>query len=540
MGLRGDRLLRYVTAFCPSCHIEAPERPLADVARLSGRLVERDGKVWLERGCQTHGLVRTLYDEDPEILSYLEEWTAPTKAHTPDVAGNFDPIPSAYLRGLPEMQTQHTCILLEDIAETCNLRCPTCFTGSSPDLRNVVPVTDVLANVDQRLARENGRIDVLMLSGGEPTLHPALPELLAELTARPITRILINSNGIRIATDDTLLELLAEHRNRVEVYLQYDGLSEIAHRHHRGGDLRALKTLALQRLSDNEIFTTLVMTAALGVNDTEIGDMVRLALDTPYVGGISIQPQFGSGRSGDIDPLDRLTHTGVLKRLGPQTDGLVTWRDLTALPCSHPHCCSVGYMIRDDAGGWRSLTSLLGHDGLKARLGLVSNRIADAELPQQLRLAVKESLLGLLSEQSSLSHPDIGDVWRIICQSCDLGVGTLLTVASSALPGRRRKLRQLLGERVVRITVKPFMDMATMIEERLVQCCVHVGTSGDQHQCAPFCAVQAWPALGRQRMSIAVGQQLPLVAVDAGAINSTVSPTSTVTTSSAAVATNGI
>jgi hypothetical protein len=192
---------------------------------------------------------------------------------------------------------------------------------------------------------------------------------------------------------------------------------------------------------------------------------------------------------------------------------LVTWQDLTALPCSHPHCCSVGYLVRDDAGVWRSLVSLLGHDGLKARLGLVSNRIVDTELPQQLRLAVKESLLGLLSEQSSLSHPDIGDVWRTICESCDLGMSTLLTMASSALPGRRRKLRRLLGERIVRITVKPFMDMSTMIEERLVQCCVHVGTSSDQHQCAPFCAVQAWPALARQRMSVAAGRQLPLLAV---------------------------
>ncbi|GAA2772508.1 radical SAM protein [Mycolicibacterium pallens] len=513
MGLRGDRLLRYVTAFCPACHTEAPERPLTEVARLSGRLVARDDRVWLERGCPAHGLVRTLYDEDPEILSYLEEWTAPTKAHTPDVAGNFDPIPSAYLRGLPEMQTQHTCILLQDIAETCNLRCPTCFTGSSPDLRNVVSVADVLANVDQRLARENGRLDVLMLSGGEPTLHPALPELLSELTSRPITRILINSNGIRIAGDDDLLDLLTQHRERVEVYLQYDGLTEIAHRHHRGGDLRSMKQLALQRLSQREIFTTLVMTVALGVNDDEIGDMVQLALDTPYVGGISIQPQFGSGRSGRIDPLNRLTHTGVLKRLGPQTDGMVTWRDLTALPCSHPHCCSVGYLVRDDAGAWRSLVSILGHDGLKARLGLVSNRIADTELPAQLRIAVKESLLGLLSEQSSLSHPDIGDVWRTICESCDLGISTLLAMAASALPGRRRTLRRLLGERIVRITVKPFMDMSTMIEERLVQCCVHVGTSADQHQCAPFCAVQAWPALSRQRMSIAAGRQLPLLAV---------------------------
>lgn len=509
MSLRGDRILRYVNAFCPLCHDENPERPLAEVPRASGYLVARDDRVWLERGCRNHGLVRTLYDEDPEILAYLEEWTAPTKAHMPDTAGNFLPIPEAYLYGLPEMQTQHTCILLEDIAETCNLRCPTCFADSSPELRGVVPVAEILANVDQRLARENNRLDVLMLSGGEPTLHPEFAMLLTELTARPVTRILINTNGVLLARDDALLDLITEHRDRVEVYLQYDGSSAAASKHHRGGDLRRIKAEAVRRLSEREIFTTLVMTVALGVNDGEIGDVVRLALDTPYVGGISIQPQFGSGRSATIDPLDRLTHTGVLKRLGPQTDGLVTWRDLTALPCSHPHCCSVGYLIRDDAEHWRSLTALIGPDKLKENLGLVANRIADSEIPREMRLAVQESLLGLLSEQSSLSHPQVGELWKNICENCDLGVATLLTLASSALPGRRKKLRRMLGERVVRITVKPFMDMSTMLEERLVQCCVHVGTRAEQDQCAPFCAVQAWPELGRQRLSTAAG-------VDAG------------------------
>ncbi|MEV4159279.1 radical SAM protein [Nonomuraea dietziae] len=488
MRLRGDRILRYVNAFCPHCH---GELPVERVPRLSGYLAERDGRVWLERGCRTHGLVRTLYDEDPEILSYLEEWTAPTKAHIPDLAGNFAPIPGAYLDGLPEMQTQHTCILLEDITESCNLRCPTCFAGSSPDLQGVVPVERVLANVDQRLEREEGRLDVLMLSGGEPTLHPDLAKLLAELTARPITRILVNTNGLLVAQDDGLLDLLTEHRDRVEVYLQYDGISEHASRHHRGGDLRRFKALAVQRLSERQIFTTLVMTAALGVNDGEIGDVVRLALATPFVGGVSIQPVFGSGRSGVIDPMDRLTHTGVLKRLEPQTGGLVTWRDLTALPCSHPHCCSVGYLIRDDSGDWRSLVALIGHDRLKENLGLVSNRIADSEIPRELRMAVQESLLGLLSEQSSLSHPQIGELWKNICENCDLGLSTLVTVL-----GRRKKLRRMLGERVVRLTVKPFMDISTMIEERLTQCCVHVGTRRDERdQCAPFCAVQAWPEL---------------------------------------------
>ncbi len=141
---------------------------------------------------------------------------------------------------------------------------------------------------------------------------------------------------------------------------------------------------------------------------------------------------------------------------------------------------------------------------------MVANRITDTAIPQQMRMAVQESLLGLLSEQSSLSHPQIGEVWRTICEICDLGMSTLLTLAASALPGRQCKIRRLLGERIVRITIKPFMDMSTMIEERLLQRCVHVGRRSAQDQRAPFCAVQAWPALARQRMSIAAGGTLPL------------------------------
>ena len=75
----------------------------------------------------------------------------------------------------------------------------------------------------------------------------------------------------------------------------------------------------------------------------------------------------------------------MLARLGPQTGGLVTWRDLTALPCSHPHCCSVGYLMRDDAGEWRSLAALVGARPAAEHLGLVSNRIADREHRPQVR-----------------------------------------------------------------------------------------------------------------------------------------------------------
>ena len=509
MPLRGDRIHRYVNSFCPTCHDEDPSRPLADVERLSGWLSVRDDTVWLERACRRHGWIRTMYDENPEILSYLEEWTAPTKIHMPDEPGNFRPVPEAFAYGLPEVHSQHTCILLQDITDHCNLKCPTCFASSSPQLAAAAPLAEVLANIDTRLSRERGHLDVLMLSGGEPTLYPELAELLEEVTARPITRIMVNTNGLTLSRDDELLDLLARHRERVEVYLQYDGESEHASRHHRGGDLRAMKDRAIERLTGAGIFVTLTMTAALGINDDEIGHVVNRALDTPYIGGVAIQPVFGSGRSAGIDPMNRLTHTGVLARLGPQTGDRVTWRDLTALPCSHPHCASVGYLLKDDAGVWRSLTEIMGHDQLKAWLDLepelLANRIADAEIPKQLRETVKNSLLDLLSEQNSLTHPNLTSAWRDVCTACDLGISTLATLAARRLPGGRERMRALLADRVVRITVKPFMDISTMLEERLTQCCVHVGTKSpaDAHQCAPFCAVQAWGPLSDSRLSTA-------------------------------------
>src|ERR1043165_9226546 len=333
MPVRTDRIHRYVTAFCPRCHEEEPGRPLADVERLAGYLAEDDGRVWLVRGCPTHGKIVTMYDESPEILRYLEQWTAPTKTHRPDTANNYDPVPRAYLRGLGELQTQHTCILLEDIIAQCNLSCPTCFADSSPDMAGVVPMKTILANVEQRLERENGRLDVLMLSGGEPTLHPQIIELLDELAGRNIVRILLNTNGIQVAKNDQLLACLERHNTRIETYLQFDGFRLDTHKHHRGADLRRIKQDAVSWLASAGVFSTLNMTTSLGVNDDEIGDVIRFAFETPFVGGVSIQPTFGSGRSSRIDPLDRLTHTGVLARLGPQTNGLVTWQGMTALPC---------------------------------------------------------------------------------------------------------------------------------------------------------------------------------------------------------------
>ena len=197
------------------------------------------------------------------------------------------------------------------------------------------------------------------------------------------------------------------------------------------------------------------MTAALGVNDDEIGVVVKRALDTPYVGGVSIQPRV---RLRALAPAstrcDRLTHTGVLARLEEQTGGLVTWRDLTALPCSHPHCCSRRLpAARRLAATWRSLVALIGHDRLKQWLDLepdvLANRIADARSPRSCADVVKE----LAARPAQRAVVAVAPVDRRRSGATSARTATSASARSSrlagdALPGQHERLRAMLGERV--------------------------------------------------------------------------------------------
>ena len=157
-------------------------------------------------------------------------------------------------------------------------------------MKGVASIDDILANVDTRLSREGGKIDVLMLSGGEPTLHPQFGQLIEALVDRPIVRIMVNTNGLLLADDDALLGVLRKHRQRVEVYLQYDGPSREAGVAMRGGDLRERKERAIDRLSAAGVFSTLVMTITKGAQRRRHRCGRAKALDTAFVGGVALQP----------------------------------------------------------------------------------------------------------------------------------------------------------------------------------------------------------------------------------------------------------
>jgi len=483
---RPYRLHRMVLALCGECLRETPDLDL-DYERdvLQGVLVEQDGAIWLRRRCRRgHGEVVSLYEEDAALWRELQEWRVPTKWLEPDVAEDARPIPMGYLDGLGGLQEQHTCVLICDLTEDCNLACPVCFAGSQPGRNRYAPAASVLASVDAALEREGGRLDLVMLSGGEPTLHPELERIVDGLVERSVTRVVVNTNGLRVASDDTLLAFLARQRKRVEVYLQYDGPSIQASMALRGADLPAIRTRALERLTGAHVFTTLACTVAGGLNDGDVGEVLRVAVETDYVGGVVFQPLFGAA---SVDPRRRVTTTGVVRRLDSQSKGILRTDDFVALPCSHPDCTALTYLIRADGGAWRSLPDLVGRDRLREHLGLVGNRIAPDD-------AMWEGLTALLSGSMSVSRTELVKHLVGVAQACRLDVSGFVRTLGRSVLGRSDGVEQA-ALRVKRITVKGFMDPWTLNVERLRQCCVHVATVGPDPVRIPFCARNAIPSL---------------------------------------------
>ena len=75
----------------------------------------------------------------------------------------------------------------------CNFRCPFCHNGSLvlPDrMGESISKEDFLAFLDSR----RGRLQGVCVSGGEPTLQPDLPQLLAEIKSRGFS-VKLDTNG---------------------------------------------------------------------------------------------------------------------------------------------------------------------------------------------------------------------------------------------------------------------------------------------------------------------------------------------------------
>jgi uncharacterized radical SAM superfamily Fe-S cluster-containing enzyme len=190
----------------------------------------------------------------------------------------------------------------------------------------------------------------IQLSGGEPTVREDLPEIVRAAKEAGATSVQLNSNGLRLGREPEFTRRLAE-AGLDFVFMQFDGLDDTVNRALRGGALLAEKKKAIEACGEAGIGVTLVPTVVPGINDHQIGEIIKFGLSqSPVVRGVHFQPisYFGRYPEPPKDE-DRITLPEIVSAIEQQTDGLIRISDLAPSACDHPRCGFHGdFMILPD------------------------------------------------------------------------------------------------------------------------------------------------------------------------------------------------
>lgn len=300
---------------------------------LPAELRQEGDCVRIHRTCPEHGVFSGLVWKGGPSLAAWQRDKAPVPGVRRETPGG---------RGCPHdcgrcpEHEQHACTVLFEITKRCNLACPVCFADSGGGAEPFAPLDGLVRELGW--IREHAGNVVLQLSGGEPTLHPDLPALTRE-ARRLFPAVQLNTNGLLLAERPGLARNLAE-AGLSWVFLQFDGTSDASCTALRGRPLIEKKLEAVRNCGKAGLSVVLVPTIAKGVNDGELGDLLRLALSlTPTVRGMHLQPMTSSGRNGLAPaPGEPLTLPEVLRRLSEQSGGLVLPEHAAAPNCEHSRC----------------------------------------------------------------------------------------------------------------------------------------------------------------------------------------------------------
>lgn len=460
----GHVMLGTTDSLCPRCMRVVP-----------AKIIHRAGRVYLRKRCPEHGTREDFVCSD---VRWWDRGEGHTASVLPLVRGTEARRGCPYDCGLCEEHEQHTCIGLVELTDRCNLECPTCFASSGPGGGDH-SFEQIVACLD-RLVECEGRAEVCQLSGGEPTIHPEFERVVAAALDRPIDYVMINTNGIRLAKDPDLAKRLAERRDRIEIYFQWDGDDrETVHRL-RGGDWVAIKRRALDRLEAVGLNVTLVATLAAPLPDDFFAGIWREALGRGNVTGLSLQPATYSGRH--LLPADlerRVTFPDVIRGLAAASQGMVREQDFVPLPCAHPNCHQLLLAARD--GG--RVVPLGRTAAVSENLDLIAGGISFT--PERAK-----KLVDLFLARASACGDDCG---------CGPPAGAGLAGKGPAGKGpdlgddpalRRFYGRVLQGHATARdlfrVTITSFLDAYNFDTRQLMKCCTHhVLPSG---HVVPFCA----------------------------------------------------
>jgi uncharacterized radical SAM superfamily Fe-S cluster-containing enzyme len=465
------RKIKNTTSICPDC-----------LEPLDAEVLERRGEVWMEKKCPSHGHFSALLCSD--INHYYEPNASQVQGTSCCGSSCGQPVTENSNGTASVPWTNHSCTILIEITGRCNLTCPTCFAGSSPQHSEMMCMEEFVRQVDQLVAGGKRGSDMIQVSGGEPTIHPRFFDMVDLLFERGFHQVCVNSNGIKLA-QPAFTESLAKCMSRrsgdqVYVYLQFDGFEDSTHEALRGRkDLLKFKQQALENCQARGINIHPVMTLTRGINDHEVGDFVQLAAENPRIRNVVMQPAMYSGRYDKPRRPDRITLADTVDLICEQFSAF-TPQDFIPIPCSDPNCFSMAVAFRTRDGllpisrYFPRYKSWDNHDS-RELIELITDTING---PQ----AISQVIQWLTSD---------GQIEGLLHGLDDGGVDRLLDVLVETQSGGSS-----LWDKLLIISIKPFMDAWTYDQDRVDQCCVH--TLDKDGNPVSFCEFNA---INRPRMT---------------------------------------
>jgi uncharacterized radical SAM superfamily Fe-S cluster-containing enzyme len=447
----GDFFLKQTTSTCPKC-----------LKLLVCDVVIRDGKVFFVKNCPDCGPSQAMASENADY--YVDAYrfsAAGTEPHlfTNEVKGGC---PTDC--GTCNDHEQHTCLPIVEITDYCNLECPVCIVNNQ--YANHMSLEDFGRVIDRLIAAE-GFCESVALSGGEPTSHPQILEFIKRAQREEIGRVVVITNGLRLGQDRAFAQALKD--SGVYVALQIDGFSARSHTIIRGKDLVKEKEAAIQVLKELNIPTQLIFVAVRGVNEHEIGQAVELLLSADNFLSLNFQPVAYTGLGGgafEHDPMDRLTIPGVIERMAQQAPQVLRASDFAPLPCSHPQCVSLTYLLKMNDGSFVPFSRFI--DGQKhgALLRSSATLVASPEIEATLQDVIND----------------------VYAQEFELERGSEILSALNRcvremFPGRAMSTQESMsvGEKQAKsIFLHHYMDSYDFDLERLRKCCHHYALADDR------------------------------------------------------------
>lgn len=306
------KVLRKTRSLCPRC-----------LRNTEAVLVAEGENIKLKKSCPDHGSFSVTVWRG---LSDFELWRSSAEA-LEEGEGLFCPQNC----GICAEHLQGSCCVLLEVTRRCNLACRFCFADgkiAEPGMDELKMAVDTILSAGKPL---------IQLSGGEPSLRDDLPELIRYIRGKGVGYVQLNSNGLRLAEDEEYVKALAE-AGLSFVFLQFDGVSDDIYEKLRGKALLETKKKAIELCGKHGLGVTLVPTLVKGVNEHQVGDIIRFGASlSPVVRGVHFQPVSYFGRYPEKpDDNERYTLDELIYALGVQAG--IREENIAPSRCDHPSC----------------------------------------------------------------------------------------------------------------------------------------------------------------------------------------------------------